>query len=690
MAQTQKLVTTNFKVFNAERFIQSVTDRESTYYVFAGKHTPYEPDDSVIQVPNNSIQSVTYSMTDNMIFGKRLTSQDVVHMIDRNEWTSGNIYDEYNNNTDLTTKTFYVYAPDGANWNIYKCLSNGSNNVSTVMPTGRDHKPVESPVDGYIWHYMTTVEGAYYNKFKTPLYAPITANTVFEANTTPGTIDCFKITDGGLGYDNFFVGSFRQEDLRLGGVDTTYSILESASSINDFYQGCVIKMTSGAAAGEYREIVNYTIEDNKKKIFLASAFTNRPLATDTYEIYPLVYVFADGNQTANCVARAIIDSGAGNSVSQVEVLDPGRNIRAADAFLIVKSVVGVSANAVLTPVISPPGGHGSDSLRELGANKVGVVVKFDGTESGFIPAANDYRTVGILKDPLFNNLILTTSTPIGAFIVGETVSQYRAIRLTGTVATNSTTTVTGTSTLFDDSLVAGDRVLVSDGSSQNFSTTVASVASNTSLTLSSAVPFTASNYYISIVKTGRTAEVLDVNTGSITVTNVDIRNVLADVDGIIGDTSSSTAVVTDQSLNGFTVGNSIETFLGVSTLVGEITSGAYEEDENVSQPSALVVTNAANPANTYANVLLSYQPVAKYHSSQTIEGDDLVYVTNLKRIFNNNETITGEVSDATLLLSNKYNGDLIKDSGQVLYVENVDPISRAGNKSETIKIILEF
>lgn len=240
MAQTQKLVTTNFKVFNAERFIQSVTDRESTYYVFAGKHTPYEPDDSVIQVPNNSIQSVTYSMTDNMIFGKRLSSQDVIHMIDRNEWTSGNIYDEYNNNTDLTTKTFYVYAPDGANWNIYKCLSNGSNNISTVMPTGRDHKPVESPVDGYIWHYMTTVEGAYYNKFKTPLYAPITANTVYEANTTPGTIDCFKITDGGLGYDNFFVGSFRQEDLRLGGVESTYSILESASSINDFYQGCVI------------------------------------------------------------------------------------------------------------------------------------------------------------------------------------------------------------------------------------------------------------------------------------------------------------------------------------------------------------------------------------------------------------------------------------------------------------------
>jgi hypothetical protein len=203
------------------------------------------------------------------------------------------------------------------------------------------------------------------------------------------------------------------------------------------------------------------------------------------------------------------------------------------------------------------------------------------------------------------------------------------------------------------------------------------------------VPFTATNYYISLVRTGRTAVVQDVNVGSITVTNVDIKNVLTNVDGIIGDTSSSTAVVTGQTLNGFAVGNSIETFLGVSTLVGSIT-GAYEEDENVSQPSALVVTNAANPANTYANVLLSYQPVAKYHSSLVTPGDDLVYVTNLKRIFNNNENVTGEVSDASLLLSNKYNGDLIKDSGQVLYVENVDPISRAGNKSETIKIILEF
>jgi hypothetical protein len=34
--------------------------------------------------------------------------------------------------------------------------------------------------------------------------------------------------------------------------------------------------------------------------------------------------------------------------------------------------------------------------------------------------------------------------------------------------------------------------------------------------------------------------------------------------------------------------------------------------------------------------------------------------------------------------------DFVKDSGTVLYYENIDAITRAGNKSEIIKIILEF
>lgn len=691
MAQTKKIVTTKFKVRNAEQFVESVEARDHNYYVFAARHLPYEPDDATILQPDNSVASTTFDITDNMIFGKRITSQDVTYMVERNEWTSGVIYDMYEHDVDLTTKSFYVFAPDGADWNVYKCLSNGYGAPSTVMPTGRDSKPLESPVDGYVWHYMTTVSSSIYNKFKTPTYAPVVANTTAQSNTTPGTIDFIKVIDAGYGYNNFFVGSFRLEDLRLGGVNTTYGILESASSINDFYQGCLIKMTSGAAAGEYREIVNYTIENNQKKIFLDSAFTNNPQATDTYEIYPKVYIFADGSQTANCVARAIIDSTSGNSVSRVEILDPGENIRDADAVIIPKGVVGVSANAVLTAILSPPGGHNSNILLELGANRVAVSISFEETESGYIPAANDYRTVGILRDPKFDNLQLTVDTgaTIGAFTIGETAQQYRPIRLAGTANVYSNTTVLGNSTLFEDSLETGDYVLITDNSSQNFLGQVASIASNSSLTLTSNVSFSADNYYIHYVKLGRSGTVQDYTLGQLNLTDVDNTNVMPNGDRLVGKTSSATTVVQSQQLNYFNVSNSIDTFMGVATYVGNIT-GNFDEDETLSQPSALVVLDAANTANVYANVLLSYQPTAKVHSVVEQVGEDYIYLTNIKRIFNTGSSATGEQSEATISISNKYSSDVIKDSGDVLYIENVDPISRASNKSETIKIILEF
>lgn len=691
MSQTKKIVSKHFKVHNAEQFIDSVQSRLHNYYMFTARHVPYEPDDGTILTPNNSTQSLTYDITDNIIFGKRVTSQDISYMIDRNEWTAGTYYDMYEHDVDMSEKAYFVYAQDGSDWNVYKCLSNGDGNPSTVMPTGRDSKPIESPVDGYLWQYMTTVTNSQYNKFKSPLYAPVTANTTAQAKAIPGTVEYIKVSDGGLGYDNYFTGSFRLEDIRLGGVDTTYGIYESASSINDFYQGCVIKMTSGAAAGEYREIVNYAIEDNQKKIFLDSAFTNNPQATDTYEIYPLVYVFADGSQTVNCVARALVDSQTGNSISRIEILEPGENIRSADAFLICKSVVGVSANAVLVPVISPPGGHNSNILHELMANKVGVSVSFEGTEYGYVPAANDYRTVGIIRDPLFNNVTTTTDviTQIGAFTPGETVFQYRPVLLAGSVdTTQNSVTVTGTDTQFEQSLVVGDKVLITDNTSDNFFANVAGIANNTSLTLDSNVTFTASSYDINLVLTGKSATVVDVNAGSLGLSNVNMSNIIS-TNTIVGEQTSTTATVTGELVNYTSFANSIDIFVGATVFVGP-TSGTFEEDENVVQPSASVVLSASNTANTYANVLLSYQPTAKLHSVTEAGTNDIMYLTNVKRVFNIGNTASGDLSDASITIDNKYSSDLVKDSGQVIYIENVDPISRANNKSENIKVILEF
>ena len=90
-------------------------------------------------------------------------------------------------------------------------------------------------------------------------------------------------------------------------------------------------------------------------------------------------------------------------------------------------------------------------------------------------------------------------------------------------------------------------------------------------------------------------------------------------------------------------------------------------------------------------------PRGSFHSI-TLGGsvdDDIMFISNKFGIYNLDpagvRNIVGATSGATLEnLSNKYSGDFVVDSGQVLYIENLDPITRSGNKSEIVKIILEF
>ena len=82
---------------------------------------------------------------------------------------------------------------------------------------------------------------------------------------------------------------------------------------------------------------------------------------------------------------------------------------------------------------------------------------------------------------------------------------------------------------------------------------------------------------------------------------------------------------------------------------------------------------------------------ARFHSYVEAGASDIVYATNVKNIFPLGAApMTGNTSTAVMNLSYKYDGSLVKDSGDVVYVENVDPITRASNKSETVKLILEF
>jgi hypothetical protein len=58
------------------------------------------------------------------------------------------------------------------------------------------------------------------------------------------------------------------------------------------------------------------------------------------------------------------------------------------------------SGATVRVVIDPPGGHGSDSLHELGGSYLIINAKLDGTEDGKLPVVNDYRQISIIENPL--------------------------------------------------------------------------------------------------------------------------------------------------------------------------------------------------------------------------------------------------------------------------------------------------
>jgi hypothetical protein len=94
-------------------------------------------------------------------------------------------------------------------------------------------------------------------------------------------------------------------------------------------------------------------------------------------------------------------------------------------------------NVVIEPILSPPGGHGSDTYDELGAIYAMVNVRFEQTDAPTIPVENfKFRQIGVLKDPTLNGTekvptLTTANTLLRAYsnvtIDGVITNSYKLI-----------------------------------------------------------------------------------------------------------------------------------------------------------------------------------------------------------------------------------------------------------------------
>ena len=90
---------------------------------------------------------------------------------------------------------FYVVTDE---YNVYKCLDNNNNAVSTYKPIGTTVDPVVMP-DGYMWKYLYSIPIALRNKFLTDQYMPV-VNALRSQFYSGGELVNIVIQTGGSGY----------------------------------------------------------------------------------------------------------------------------------------------------------------------------------------------------------------------------------------------------------------------------------------------------------------------------------------------------------------------------------------------------------------------------------------------------------------------------------------------------------
>ena len=509
-----RLVTTKFKIHNAEQFIESLSETSATnLYLFIGRVQEWTDENSP-PAPTEAVANTLYSYWDQMIAAKKVTSADVKHVITRRNWESNTAYTAYaHTNPDQLANNFYVVTED---FNVYKCLQNNlSNGASTIKPTGTGSAVIEI-ADGYKWKYMYTITSQDTLKFTTSEYIPVqksidSRQIAVEDAAIDGQIDIINKTSNGdfkveftagptnaVGDSQDFISSetlvgqtsnqygtlvsytssannityspsvgntkFTDGEVVLGATSnaratisqtpvstyefdtgvfaqvTNSTVMQLSTSANNSVDGLYVNSTvfvvNNAGQGEQTTITQY--DALLRRITVNPAFTVTPSTVSGYEVAPSITLNGDGSSF-----KGRTRGNASHGVTEVTVTEKGAGFTIASPSIFANVSYGTGANSEV--IIGPVGGHGKNAIEELGGNRVMVDSRISGNESGRFTTSNDFRQVGLLRDPLqtantlafFTESLSDQSTTLS---IGGVAGSFQADEkvYTGTSLSNST------------------------------------------------------------------------------------------------------------------------------------------------------------------------------------------------------------------------------------------------------------
>jgi len=307
-----------------------------TMYCFLGRVTPWT-DDTVPEVPLQTQRYLKSTYKDIFVM-KRITTNDISPVIQRNDWESGYIYDAYVDDADMYALdqngyllyTFYV---KNRYDQVFKCLWN-SNRAESInepffQPGSYQTNNIFYGDDGYKWKYIYTIDIGRKNKFMDILWmpVPVTANipNPLLSSSGTGSVDAINVINRGNNYD------------------TQNSIISIVITGDGTGANATAIIDSNTQSLTYKQITDVSV---------TNPGTNYTYATATF--------------TVSNTSLITATQGSG---------------------------------AILTSPVSPIGGHGFNPATELGASRIMITAEFNGTENGFIPTDIKYRQVGLIASP---------------------------------------------------------------------------------------------------------------------------------------------------------------------------------------------------------------------------------------------------------------------------------------------------
>lgn len=697
---SSRKLTTNFTrdLLQAVRSNVGDTLDDNSYYTFIGDHTA-----TARRPLNTSPYAQHNEVFRRMIMGKAMAETDLRLLIRNNLWLPNRVYAMYDDrDPDLFEKNFFVLTINDDEYIVWKCLFNNYGAESTQQPSIQhsraDDFQVQYEQDGYHWKYMFTVPRTEFDRFVVAdRYIPVGKD-----DTIPiwnGAITHIVVEQPGARYDNYYYGVFDDESLVV--ISNNRVLLpEGAVEVVDFYKNTILYVP---ASGRWVRIYKSSVDPIYRRVALEfePGATLQAQNSQEYQVTPEVRIFGGGYEDPNnrTVARTYIEPAAANSVSRVDVLEPGRDYAYAVAEVLEGTYGTVDIpqqRAIVRPILPPPGGHGSNPAAELDARTMIIVADYEGGVGETVPVTNTFAQFGILRNPQFANvevsMVRASNESLAgvdgeSYVRGENVLQFVPTPIEGGVSVS----------------VSGNTTIVE--------------TSNSEANLNR---FISRGDYIYLTNTGSDVFHFISKAYDVSATEIFIEGNAswADTPGSYGSTATiarltSRAVVADndESPAGIFYLDKVERKIEENQLligeqsfaIGNVTNVRIHEREFAFSFVIQATVCSGSGVGEFQLGDTVFQGIsasqasfrAKVHSAITDNSQITVYLTETEGSLRTDLSLTRDLSSGGVIARldpgfDKYNGEFDPTAGEILYLQNDVPIERSPTSKEQIRVILEL